>query len=63
MCRWCDDIKNLNDYCEMNPYDRNDCIVKDSQGQHYLWKECEDWYYSGVYIELNYCPICGRKLK
>lgn len=63
MCRWCDDIKNLNEYCKLETYDRDNCIVKDSQGQYYLWEECMDYYYSGVSIEINYCPICGRKLK
>lgn len=25
------------------------------------WK-CKDFQYSGVAMEINYCPICGRKL-
>lgn len=64
MCEWCDEdkIQDYKKYHDVLPSKRIDCIVK-SDENYFLWLECEDWYYSGNVIELNYCPICGRKLK
>lgn len=35
--------------------------VKDEKG-YGLWSKCEDSFYTGLVMNVNYCPICGRKL-
>lgn len=37
-------------------------IVKNYDGKIGLYVPCNGWYYSGVVIDINHCPICGRKL-
>ena len=27
-----------------------------------IWHECDDDYYSGEVLEINFCPKCGRKI-
>lgn len=27
-----------------------------------IWSECDDDYYSGEVLEINFCPECGRKI-
>ncbi len=36
--------------------------VKDKEN-HELWNECDDPYYTGYVMDINYCPICGRDLR
>ena len=45
-----------------HPYDETNAIVMES-GSPYLYVSIGDWYYSDTYIQLNYCPKCGRKLQ
>ena len=61
MCKFCDNIHDVEKYEKIDPYCRIDCIVKHKDIYGY-WHECEDWYYSGILFEINYCPKCGRKL-
>ena len=35
--------------------------VKDKEG-YALWSKCDDYYYTGHVMNINYCPICGRNL-
>lgn len=49
----------------MHPIDRYvvDCITFDKEDNAFnLWHESEDDYYTGNIMEINYCPVCGRKL-
>lgn len=62
MCNFCNNIKKIEQYEEMYSWDRKDAIVQKKNKAFGLWIECEDSYYSGVTMEINYCPICGRKL-
>ena len=62
MCDFCDNIKNIEEHCEMSSWDRHDAIVKKSNGIYSLWIECDDYYYSGTVMDIAFCPICGRKL-
>ena len=32
-------------------------------GGYALWSKCDDSYYTGHVMEINYCPICGRDLR
>ncbi len=63
MCDFCSDIKELQEYKNLHCWDRVNCIVYDANYNMYgYWVECEDSYYSGVELIINYCPKCGRKL-
>ena len=62
ICNLCNNIKKIEEYKEMDTWDRNNAIVQKKNKSFGIWIECEDWYYSGVAMEINYCPICGRKL-
>lgn len=63
MCNLCNNIKKIEQYKEMDSWDRgNNAIVQKENKTFGLWIECEDYYYSGVAMKINYCPICGRKL-
>ena len=47
----------------MSGWYRESCIAyNDIEDSYGLWYECEDVYYSGWKLTINYCPICGRKL-
>lgn len=62
MCNLCNNIKKIKQYEEIDSWDRYNTIVQKKNKTFGLWIECEDFYYSGVAMEINYCPICGRKL-
>lgn len=62
MCNLCNNIKKIEQYEEIDSWDRYNTIVQKKNKTFGLWIECEDFYYSGVAMEINYCPICGRKL-
>ena len=62
MCNFCDNIKDV-EYIKKRPFwERTTEIVQTGEYTFGLWIECPDSYYSGIDIEINYCPICGRKL-
>lgn len=42
-------------------YYEEDAIVI-FNGKPYLYITCEDHYYNDINRQINYCPICGRKL-
>ena len=62
MCNFCNNIKKIEQYEETDSWDRHNTIVQKKNNSFGLWIECEDYYYSGVAMEINYCPVCGRKL-
>lgn len=62
MCDFCNNIKTIEQYKEMHFWDRGNAIVQKKDKAFGLWIECDDSYYSRVAIEINYCPVCGRKL-
>jgi len=64
MCDFCKEIKDFMKYgaADVNPYERKNCIVKDSENNKGLWIECDDYYYSGWALDINFCPKCGKKL-
>nr|DAE28903.1 MAG TPA: Rad50 zinc hook motif [virus sp. ctmTa7] len=64
-CELCKKIWNTKkEYIKQfqNKWDENIAIVKDNDDEIGLYVPCEDWYYSDVVMNINYCPICGRKL-
>lgn len=65
MCKECEEIVNIEDYKNENPWVRFSRIVYDTNtNKYHLWVECEDWDYSGIaFHDINNCPYCGRKLK
>ena len=62
MCNLCNNIKKIEQYKEVDSWDRKNTIVQKKNKAFGLWIECDDYYYSGIAMEINYCPICGRKL-
>lgn len=63
MCDLCNNIKKIEQYKEMNSWDRGNIAIVQKRNKVFgLWVECEDWYYSRIVMEINYCPVCGREL-
>ena len=62
-CSLCDDSKIVtSQQLRATPHwERNRCIVENSNGSHELYYPCDDYFYD-FYMDLNYCPECGRKL-
>ena len=52
---WKEDYAWYNNYEDYNIIVRNDNDFK-------LWTRCDDNYYTGMVMTINYCPKCGRKL-
>lgn len=43
-------------------WEQENAIVTKNE-EPYLYAPCEqDYYYSGVVMQVNYCPKCGRKI-
>ena len=64
-CEFCNKIYDAFELKQQYWADREvcDCITYDEAFKAYhLWHECVDDYYTGNIIEINYCPVCGRKL-
>jgi hypothetical protein len=67
MCDFCKNIITKEDYKSLSLYDRvfnlpGSFIMKE-EDKNNLWYECEDDFYSGMYLEdIKYCPKCGRPL-
>ena len=62
MCNLCNNIKKIEQYKELKFWNRDNTIVQKENKAFGLWIECDDSFYSGVAMEINYCPICGRQL-
>lgn len=62
MCNLCNNIKEKEQYEKMRFWDRATTIVQQQNKAFGLWVECADSYSSRIAMEINYCPICGRKL-
>lgn len=64
-CELCKKIwSSQEEYCKQfahHHYDETYALVMED-GKPYLYVPCEDWYYSDVVMQVNYCPKCGRKL-
>ena len=65
-CDFCSEIYDAEELNKMYPADRYvvDCITFDKEDNAFnLWHESEDDFYTGNIMEINYCPVCGRKLR
>lgn len=40
---------------------REEAIVMDGRGPG-LYIPCDDWYYSKIVMNVNFCPVCGRQV-
>ena len=64
MCEFCNKIwSSQEEYSNSVGYPWDEIIsivVKD--GELWLYVPIEDSYYSDTYLQINYCPKCGRKL-
>lgn len=63
-CKRCGEgkIMTSHELSELHFWDRPLCIVKNPDGSHELFIPCADQYYD-TYIDINYCPECGRELR
>ena len=64
MCEFCEKIWDSVSEYKKNfsyNYEERDAIVMYS-GRPGLYVSCDDYYYSRVVMDVNYCPKCGRKL-
>ena len=65
-CDFCNKIYNASELKKQYWGDREvcNCVTKNKNDEeYYLWNECVDDYYTGNIMKINYCPVCGRKLK
>ena len=62
-CDFCSKIWSSQDEYQLSckPWDEVPTIVM-KDGKPHLYVPCDDWYYTRCVTELNYCPVCGRKL-
>lgn len=63
-CELCKKIwSSQEEYCKqfVYHYDETYALVMEDE-KPYLYVPCEDWYYSDIVMQVNYCPKCGRKL-
>ena len=67
VCNFCDKVYDESELNSLHPMDRDgflNCVTYDKEDDTFcLWHECEDDYYTGNIMEINYCPRCGRRLK
>lgn len=64
MCTFCRRIESKNEHKNGPFWERSTAIVINENNDYELWIEVDDSYYSGSYlIGIDYCPMCGRKLK
>ena len=63
-CWICNKIYDTKELFEMNSWDREVCCITYNKNDdtYNIWSECDDDYYSGEILEINFCPICGRKI-
>lgn len=61
MCEYCEDIKNKKTIMYNRPIDSS--LLVDGKNRRMIWKT--NGIVDGTliaYCEINYCPMCGRKL-
>ena len=67
VCNFCNKVYDESELNSIHPMDRDgflNCVTYDKEDDIFcLWHECEDDYYTGNIMEINYCPRCGRRLK
>lgn len=62
MCDFCNNIKDV-EYIRKHPsWERVTEIAQTEENTFGLWVECEDYYYSGIAMKINFCPTCGANL-
>ena len=63
-CWFCNKIYDTKELYEMDSWDREVCCItyNKNDNTYNIWSECDDYYYSGEILEINFCPICGRKI-
>ena len=63
-CDFCSKIwNNVKEYKESFEFehDEREAIVMDVHGPG-LYIPCDDWYYSKIVMNINFCPNCGRQV-
>lgn len=64
MCKYCEDSENLNVYSDLGLR----AAIETRRGNPYIeiWGSLDGGYFGYAdidgEIEINYCPVCGRKL-
>ena len=66
-CKFCEKIwANKDEYRNQFKYDWDEEIAivldEDLDGKPALYIPIDDYYYSDTYLQINFCPICGRRL-
>lgn len=63
-CEFCSKIwDNVKEYKESFEFEHEEreAIVMDGRGPG-LYIPCDDWYYSKIVMNVNFCPVCGRQV-
>lgn len=63
-CDFCSKIwDNVKEYKESFEFEHEEreAIVMNSRGPG-LYIPCDDWYYSKIVMNVNFCPVCGRQV-
>ena len=58
MCEYCNENKSY----KKRLYDCDDEIFINDKNKLNVYVDCEEYQYN-IEIKINYCPMCGRKLK
>ena len=64
-CEFCNKIYDTQELNETYYRDRefmNYITYNRDDDTYNIWHECDDDYYSGEVLEINFCPKCGRKI-
>ena len=63
-CDFCSKIwDNVKEYKESFEFEHEEreAIVMDGRGPG-PYIPCDDWYYSKIVMNVNFCPVCGRQV-
>ena len=63
-CEFCNKIwDNVKEYKESFEFEdeEREAIVMNGHGPG-LYIPCDDWYYSKIVMNVNFCPVCGRQV-
>lgn len=61
-CDLCKKIwDNVDEYLAEHGLGKKPAIVMED-GEPWLYLLIDGWYYNGKYLQLNFCPKCGRQI-
>lgn len=63
-CEFCskiwDNVKEYKESFEFEDEEREAIVMNGHRPGLYI--PCDDWYYSKIVMNVNFCPVCGRQV-